>query len=264
MANLRRRLQQARKTITIRGLRVSLALKRGRSRRANCIFVPAMPKSASTFLAACLAENTGFVRFFLGQDYLAEQDLYLPRLIDAWSMDIVCTQHARANRPNLDLMAEFSIRPVVLVRDIGDALVSLCDHLHRECSTVLSFDVDDSLLRRDRAAQLDALIDIVGPWYAGFYAGWVRADIDKLWLSYADVVADPSVSVGKVLDYYGIDRAPYAIERATRQARGGQVRFNVGRGGRGREFLSTAQRDRLRRLAGHFPDVDFAPVGLGD
>ena len=264
VANLRQRLERARKTTTTRNLRVHLALKRALSRRAHSVFVTAMPKSASTFLAACLAETTGFVRFFLGQDYLAEQDLYLPRLIDAWGMDIVCQQHARAIRPNLDLMAEFSIRPVVLVRDIGDALVSLCDHLHRESPTTPVFDADESFLRRDRAAQLDALIDIVGPWYVGFHAGWVRADIDKLWLTYAEVVADPSVAVGRVLRHYGIERAPDEIERATSRASDGQARLNVGRGGRGHEHLTAAQLDRLRRLAGHFPDIDFAPVGLGD
>jgi hypothetical protein len=140
LAKLRQRLERARKTTTTRGLRVNLALKRTLCRRARCVFVAAMPKSASTFLATCLAEITGFARFFLGQNYLAEQDIYMPRLIDAWSMDIVCQQHVRAVRPNLELMAEFSIRPVVLVRDIGDAVVSLRDHLRGESPTTPVFD----------------------------------------------------------------------------------------------------------------------------
>jgi len=264
LAKLRQRLERACKTTTIRCLHVNLALKRTLSRRAHCVFVAAMPKSASTFLATCLAETTGFARFFLGQNYLAEQDLYMPRLIDAWSMNIVCQQHVRAVRPNLELMAEFSVRPVVLVRDIGDALVSLREHLDGESPTTPVFDADASFLGRDRTAQLNALVDIVGPWYVGFYAGWAQANIDKLWLSYDEVVADPSVAVGRVLDHHAIERTPDEIARATDRARGGQVRLNVGRSGRGHEHLTTDQRDRLRCLARHFPDVDFAPVGLGD
>jgi hypothetical protein len=90
-----------------------------------------------------------------------------------------------------------------------------------------------------------------------------RADIDKLWLSYDEVVAGPSTAVVRVLDHHGSELAPDEIARATDRARGRQERFKVGRSGRGREDLTTAQRDRLYRLAGHFPYVDFAPVGLG-
>ena len=86
-------------------MRVNRALKCTLSRRARWIFVAAMLKSASTFPATCLAETTGFARLFLGQHHLAKQDLYLPRLIDAWGVNIVCIQHVSAVRPNLELMA---------------------------------------------------------------------------------------------------------------------------------------------------------------
>jgi hypothetical protein len=60
------------------------------------------------------------------------------------------------------------------VRDIGDALVSLRDHLYYESRTPPVFDAGVSFFERNRSAQLDALVDVVGPWYVGFHAGWAR------------------------------------------------------------------------------------------
>jgi len=39
------------------------------------------------------------------------------------------------------------------------------------------------------------------------------------------------------------------------------IRLNKGKAGRGDE-LSDKQKDRIRELAGYYPDIDFSPVGL--
>ena len=93
MASLSQRLERGLKTTTLRTLRLNLRTKRLFTKRRDCLFVTCFPKSGSTFLVSVLAETTGYVRQFLGYDHLNEQDLYLPNLIDAYNMNIVCHQH---------------------------------------------------------------------------------------------------------------------------------------------------------------------------
>ncbi|MBM3517568.1 MAG: hypothetical protein FJX56_06745, partial [Alphaproteobacteria bacterium] len=233
MTALSLRLERALKTTGTRSLGLRLAFKRAFLRRARCVFVTAMPKSASSLLAAELAEATGFLRYFLGQNPLGEQDLYLPRLIDSWTMDIVCHQHVRAKAVNLALMREFAIRPIILVRDIGDALVSLRDHLKREGPVTPVFEAPPGFAARERSWQLDALIDLAAPWYVDFYAGWCSAAIEKLWLKYPDVVAPEGAALARALAFHGVVRQPAELTAARRRAQGAEVRFNKGIAGRG-------------------------------
>ncbi len=261
MAALGQRVERALKARTTRYLRWSLAVKRRFRPRARCLFIAAAPKSGSTFFAAALAEATGFLPYFLGASHLNEQDLYLPRLLDAWSLDIVCAQHVRATRPNLALLSDFSIRPVVLVRDLGDSLVSLRDHLERETPITPIFEADERFLSRSREAQLDALVDLVAPWYLAFHAGWARAPIETLLLTYETVIADPAEAVARAAAFA---RVPLkcAPEQALARVQRSKTRYNRGRAGRGAAQLSKAQWARLARLAAHYEGVDFSPLGI--
>lgn len=263
MTGLTQRAERALKTMGGRSLRWQLRYKRLFARPGRTVFVTALPKSGSTFLVNALREATGFLPFFLGANHLNEQDLYLPKLLDAWSMDIVCHQHTRATAPNLSLMRDFGIRPVVLARDLFDCTVSLCDHLETESGETPVLNVDDGFAELTRTARLDLVIDLALPWYLQFIAGWSRAtDIDTLWLSYESVMADKAQAVAQVLAFHGIDAGAADLDAAVARAASGNSRFNQGRRGRGRDELTTAQQARIATLAGHFPDVDFSLVGL--
>ena len=262
MTGLAQRAERALKTMGGRGLRWQLRYKRLFARPGHTVFVTALPKSGSTFLVNALRESTGFLPFFLGAHHLNEQDLHLPKLLDAWSMDVVCHQHTRATEPNLSLMRDFGIRPVVLVRDLGDCAVSLCDHLETESKATPVLNVGADFTDLGRAARLDLVIDLALPWYVQFVAGWSRqTDVETLWLTYDAVMADKAVAVARVLDFCGID-ATADLEAAVARAAGGNSRFNQGRSGRGRGELTAAQQARIAALAAHYRDVDFASVGL--
>lgn len=266
MATLARRLERARKTTSIRFLRANLRFKRAFSRRAGCIFITAMPKTASTFLVASLAETTGWLRHFLGDDFRNEQNLYLPKLIDSWNMNIVCHQHMRATPRNLELMREFSIRPVVLVRPLADVAVSLLDHIQTESRITAAFHPGADFLDLSRTKQLDAIVDIAMPWFVQFHAGWREAAAagaaEALFVDFDEVTGDPAGTVARILEFQGLERpGTDAIEAAIGRVRaGGRERLNQGVSGRGRASLSAAQRRRLAALAGHYPAVDFAAL----
>lgn len=262
MTGLAQRAERALKTFGGRGLRWQLRYKRLFARPGNTIFLTALPKSGSTLLVNALREATGFMPFFLGAHHLNEQDLYLPKLLDAWSMDIVCHQHTRATEPNLSLMRDFGIRPVVLVRDLCDCAVSLCDHLETESRATPLLNVGEDFTDLSRAARLDLVIDLALPWYVQFVAGWSRqSEVETLWLTYDAVMADKAVAVARVLDFCGVD-ATADVDAAVARAAGGNSRFNQGRSGRGRAELTAAQQARIAAFAAHYPTVDFSPVGL--
>jgi hypothetical protein len=248
-----------------RGLRLTLALKKLFGRRGLCLFVTSFPKSGSTYLVSALARASGTLNYFLGDDPLNAQDLYLPKLVDSWSMNVTCQQHTRATEPNLALMREFGIRPVVLVRDLGDAIVSLRDHLERESRQTPVISVAEDFFSRPQVAQFDHLIDVAAPWYLDFYAGWqaVTDGSAPLWLTYEKLMADKASALAAILDYYNIETTSETLTAAVGGADGAAgTRRNVGGSGRGADLLNADQRARLRNLGRHYSDLDLGLIGL--
>ncbi|MDP6344862.1 MAG: sulfotransferase domain-containing protein [Alphaproteobacteria bacterium] len=260
------RLERALKTTSRRGLRLNLRFKRRFSRRGQTVFISALPKSGSTFLVNALSHATGYQNFFLGYQQQNEQDLYLPNLIDAWSMDVVSHQHTRATAPNLQLMNEFAIRPVILTRNAYDAAVSLTDHLENESRQTPLLDVPADFASRPRENRLDAVIDLALPWYVQFVAGWATADhegaVDCLWLRYEDVMADGTAALRTVLAFHGVTADDGRLASALEAAKGGGSRLNKGVAGRGMAELTPSQKQRIDSLTRHYPAVDFSMMGL--
>ena len=266
MATLTKRLDRALKTTALRSLRINLRTKRFFTKRRNCLFVTCFPKSGSTFLVSALAESTGYMRQFLGYDHLNEQDLYLPSLIDTYNMNIVCHQHTRATAPNLALVSEFGIQPVVLVRNIFDCLVSLRDHLERESLQTPVFNASGEFLAKPQAEQFDELIDLALPWYVNFIMSWKGAEsegTELLWITYEDMMTDKVGTVRRVLDFYSTTKFDDRVDSAvSRVDQGSDTRFNKGVSGRGEERLSADQRRRITDRFRHYPNVDFSTIGI--
>lgn len=257
----RRRVWRALNSTQRHGGRLALAWRKLLLPRGHTVLVAAMPKSGSSFLVRALAEATGFVQMFLGYDHLNEQDLYLPRLTDAWGQDVVTHQHLRATPANLDLLRVFAIRPVVLRRDLADTLVSLADHLATESLVTPPVTMPPAYRDWPRARQLQAVVDLAAPWYVQFLAGWQAAadEVDALVLDYAEVVAEPAAAVAAVLRHHRIERTDVEVSAAVDRAQAAALRFNRGVAGRGAAELTPAQLDRLAALARHYPALE-APV----
>lgn len=251
-------------------LRVISKLRRTLGPRGEYVFLATMPKSGSTFFGRVLVEITGFERVYLASAYLnLEEELYLPRVIDQLNRGTVTQQHVRANRVNVEMMKRFEIRPIVIVRNLEDILVSLREHLLREkLDSMPGFYPTADFVDFDETTQHDFLIDYVLPWYMGFYASWwsVRQSgaLDVLWLRYEDLIKDWGAGIDKALSFYGLDASPSRITDAIERVQGGsrtQSRINVGRAGRGGIILSDEQRERARSLARFYPGVDFSSIG---
>lgn len=231
------------------------------------LFIACVPKSASTFLKNLLVNLTGYRDLFTvyaaGQ---SEHELYLPTLRDSAHLDTVTQQHCRASDANVHLMQAFGIRPVVLVRNIFDSVMSLIDFYNKGAFQTSYARADWPAL--DEETKIDRLIENVIPWYFQFVASWDLAEKQKrlevLWLSYEDLIADKTSSVLRVLEFYGLGASSRGIEERIGEieSEGQRIRFNKGVKGRGRSGLSDRQKEQIRRLTRYYPSTDFGRIGL--
>jgi Sulfotransferase domain len=163
-------------------------------------------------------------------------------------------------------MQAFEIKPVVLVRNIFDSVMSLLDFYENGAFYNSYFRASFQSL--DEKTKIDLLIDNVIPWYFQFVASWSLVEkqksLDIFWLSYEDLIADKPASIQNVLQFYGFGAARRGVEQKIREteSEGRKNRFNKGIKGRGDSGLSERQKKRIRRLAGYYPGTDFSRIGL--
>jgi hypothetical protein len=231
------------------------------------IFIACVPKSASTFLKNLLVSVTGFRDLFTvyaaGQ---TEHEIYLPTLRECAHLDTVTQQHCRASDANVHLMQAFGIRPVVLVRNIFDSVMSLLDFYNKGAFQTSYFRADWVTL--DEETKIDLLIENVIPWYFQFVASWDLVEKQKrlelYWLTYEELVANKPSSALKLLEFYGLGASRRAVEERIREIESEERknRFNRGITGRGKTGLSDPQKEQIRRLAKYYPSTDFGRIGL--
>lgn len=232
------------------------------------IVIACMPKSGSTFLKHVLCKLTGWREASLTYAFLQnEEELYLPYLRSVARQDTVTQQHCRATIPNLQLMQAFAIRPVVLVRNLFDTIVSYTDFFDSGATVNTFFAGRWEVFERDR--RIDLMIDHFVPWYLAFFASWsdvtVKGQLDCHLLRYEDMIADKPRMLGRLAAFYGLDTSASDCATAVAIVEGDKdkekTRFNQGKTGRGEE-LTERQRERVRALATYYHDVDFSPLGL--
>ena len=253
------------------GLKAAFAIKKRVVRHGDYIFVACMPKSGSTFMANALSKLTGYRYVNLAYAYERnEQNLYLPKLIDSYGFGSVTHQHLRATDANIELMNTFSIRPVILVRNIFDIVISIRDHMFQEGFEFPAFFCNEHYRELSEKEQLNFIIEQGLPWYFNFYVSWYVATIlskriEALWLTFEEVISNWEEALSTVIGFYGIKKNDKEIEKALEQTKNmsrKKTRFNKGKVGRGSSILTNAQRDKIVSLSRFYPWVDFSKIGI--
>lgn len=225
------------------------------------VLVACMPKSGSTFLSNTVSRLPGFRKATLVRHYgRVEQDLDPFITLRKNRYDYVAQHHVKYNENTQFVIETFNIKPVVLVRNLFDCVVSFRDHLRRESTIGPSAWIGESH-KSLSDEELDAMIaHVVIPWYINFYVSWQQAP-EKLMVTYNDMVGDTAGTLGKVVSYLGLTFDDEQIGQVLAPRAGGQDRFNVGQVGRG-EGLSEESKAVIRRFRSFYPEIDFSPVGL--
>lgn len=231
------------------------------------VLIACMPKSGSSWLVSAVLKLSGFQQAFLSNAYIEnDQDLYPPFVASLAGTDKVVHQHCRATAPTLHLVQAYGMTPIVLVRNLADTLVSMCDFWgHGAVRNSFYYGDWDSL---DQETKHDTLIQHLGPWYLQFYVSWKLAeskgDAAPLWVRYEDMIPDKPGTLRKVAEFCNLAVSAEEIAAAIVASDGDRekTRFNKGVAGRGAETFTPAQLDRLRELTRPFPSIDFSPIGL--
>ncbi len=239
-------------------------------RRRPVVVLAFPPKAAGTFFreAVNIAVGGQLVRAVHAQGGRDAQ-LYLPNFI-AYYLGVmpdhvfVTHVHMQALPANIHFLEAFDIRPVVMMRSIPDMLASYWDMLESDPvarADGLNCRIPQNFPELSDAAKADFLTDILGPWYASFFATWLaydaRAPHRVCLLHYRDFREDPAEALDCALEHVGLVRplseCEAAIEKATAQRQ--SHRFNKGERGRGHSYLQAVHVKRLERQLGHYPNL---------
>jgi hypothetical protein len=218
----------------------------GQRRRSVLLAFP--PKAAGTFLRSAAIDAIGgqltrIVHAYGGR----EASPYLPALLHYFMGDpkaptMVTHVHMQALPANRHFIDALDLKPVIMLRSVPDMLCSYIDMLNTEPITpelwVNSF-IPDNFAALDPSTQADFMVDIMGPWYASYFATWLdyaaKVPGRVCVLRYADFKRDPAGTLRSLLSHSGIKSTAYRCRRAIDLAwdERTQLRFHKGEEGRG-------------------------------
>jgi hypothetical protein len=234
----------------------------------ECIVIACMPKSGSTFLLKGLSNITGFevVWPFINGAGRDAHNFYPPYLIDIYGKKTVCQMHMKATEANLKSVENFSLKPIILVRNLFDAVISIRDHLHKEGTRGPIVYINDEFFKLNYRLQIDFIIELVIPWYIDFYVSWFSACedglVDPLWLTYDELTTNTHSTLRFIMDSYNLKKSDEEIEETLAKVMLGNVRFNKGVSGRGYHELTDNQIQRIQNFTRFYPWVDFSKIGI--
>jgi len=230
------------------------------------LFIACFPKSGSTFLASLLSLATGFSR----RDVLVsfgqrDQDICEHKL-RRLSRRAVIQQHVKATDYNVELMHKYGIRPIVLVRNIFDVVVSLDDHLRREDHRMPTGFVHREYMTMDFDQRIEYLIRVHLPWYFNFFMSWREAaeGLQAYPMTYEHMFANVRETLEEILGFCQISVSQQQITTALDRVRHSDTRLNCGVSGRGESILSSHHKAAIRELAAAWrvDSTELASIGL--
>ncbi len=230
------------------------------------ILVACFPKSGSTWLSKTLALLPNFHRVDLVPSYgRREQELAFERLILFHTLNYVAQHHCRFSAATESCLKAFSIKPIILTRNIFDCIISAKDHLDggkKDPDIIIgpAAYVPQRFYSWSDEEKYDFIIDMIVPWYFNFFVGWNDFPTGT-WASYEELVRNPSAAIKRIANELHLDIIDSEIEGALMAASKVETRKNKGEVGRGRA-LTNVQKDRVRRFASYYPSVDFSTIGL--
>jgi hypothetical protein len=198
------------------------------------ILIACMPKSGSTFLSDVIGQCPGFRRAVLTPSAgrrEQEIDEQLLRKLDRVSF--VAQHHVRNSDWTAEMCRSYRVRPIVLVRNLQDVVVSLRDHMRCESAVFPQFFADARHATLDDAALEQMIARLALPWYLNFYMSWREAP-GAMMVSYEELTAAPGEVIQNILKFSGATTTDAEVEEAIGRVNARDTsRLNVGVAGRG-------------------------------
>jgi hypothetical protein len=243
--------------------------KLGAARQLVLLAFP--PKAAGTFLRTAIVRAIGgqLVRVVQAQGG-RDATPYLPTFVDYFRggvtpRTLVSHVHMLALPANLYFLQAFGIRPVVITRAIPDMLASYWDMLDNDDVAMfegLNCHIPENFRQFSHNTKADFLVDVLGPWYVNFYAGWLKhAEVNPggvCLIDYLELKRDPLGLLQRCLNALAIPATQAQCESALHQAWEvrDRLRFNKGEVGRGKAYFRPAHMHRLARMLSYYPVLE--------
>lgn len=237
------------------------------SARRPVILFAFPPKAAGTFLrTAAVIATCGQLRRINHAQGGRDTQPYLPFFIAYYlgmfgELPLVAHAHMLALGANRHFIHTLDLKPIAMLRAIPDMLASYWDMLEVDPdarASGLNNHIPERFPAMTRGQKADFLVDMLGPWYASYYAGWLefaKAEPERvLFLQYTDFLEAPGAVLASALSHAGTPRSDAVCEgavRATWQERA-LHRFNRGELHRGARYFERRHFDALARMLSYY------------
>ncbi|MBW2937732.1 sulfotransferase domain-containing protein [Aureisphaera sp. CAU 1614] len=230
------------------------------------LFISAFPKSGSSFISLVISDVLNLPILDVVYSHLREQDLYKPLIEEYNSKKYVSKHHTLATTPNIEILQNYNVRPVILTRKLPDVIISLRDHISK---TLIwpHFYVPNDFNKWDNNQQYNFLIDLAVPWYLFFFASWKnteqRGDLSLLFVEYENFHKDKAITIQNILAFMGykisLEKILDSMEKVS-QLPPKQNRLNKAEVYRGKKQLSDNQLSKISEKTKHYTNVDFSSI----
>lgn len=236
------------------------------------------PKCAGTYFrqAAIHAIGGQLVRMCHAQGG-RDGTLYLPNVVASCLDDTapvtVTHLHMQALAANRHFIEALGLKPVIMIRNLGDMLASFLDMLEVDPvarAEGLNCQIPANFCDMERSAKLDFMIDVIAPWYASYFATW-KSFVDDApktvcVLHYRDFCAEPAETLRKAVTHAGfittLFKCRQSLEAVWREKE--NYRYNKGVTGRGEDYFSPVHIARLEKQMSYYPQLAGWTAGLLD
>ena len=225
------------------------------------ILLACMPKSGSTFLSATIGHLPNFYNVSLVPGFeRREQELDHLNLLYYNRMNFIAQHHVKYSETLKKQMNQFSIRPLVLIRNIFDVMVSLRDHIRAESRigplVYIPFNVSKW---SDEKLEIFLAINCI-PWYISFYLSWQECE-KKLLINYADLLLNPNAVLDQIFSYANININTKHKKLILEKGGNSFTRKNKAVNGRGKDIHPEA-RAHIMRVVSYYDEYDLSPIGI--
>jgi len=239
-------------------------------KKRPCVLLAFPPKAAGTYFRTAVIAAVGgqLVRVVHAQGG-RDATPYLPTFVNYFNggvseRTLVSHIHMQALPANINFLESFGIRPIIMTRSIPDMLASYWDMLMKDPKAMqdgLNCRIPPNFRQMPDTQKGDFMIDIMGPWYASYFATWLEYADDApdqvCVLDYSEFTDDPAGTLMRAVAHVGLPRSREECEKALGIVweRRDQYRYNKGETGRSARYFAPAQIARLARMLDFYPNL---------
>jgi hypothetical protein len=203
------------------------------------IFVSSMHRSGSTHIARVLGELLRFRPASMAGMFGEGRETHdinpiSSQILIPYGYQIF-HMHTPASSGNVVILRDNGIRPVVVIRNIADTLVSIRERILKYGPLLPGVIVIQEFQEWSKDQQYNWLIDNVASWQMQFYVSWCVADVPNFRVRYDTFFKDQTNSTRRLLEWLNLqdDTTDEAIEQATKMT------WNkiIGVSGRGKDVI---------------------------